>query len=70
MMLDNAGSLAHFCVSKQGFQMPHIITTMEEANIERVCLTEKESLHVLALLENPPMPNARLLAAAQQLPSE
>ena len=50
--------------------MPHIITTMEEANIERVCLTEKESLHVLALLENPPMPNARLLAAAQQLPSK
>ena len=37
---------------------------------ERVRLTEKDSLRVLALLENPPAPNPRILAAAQRLPSE
>jgi uncharacterized protein (DUF1778 family) len=36
---------------------------------ERVQLSERDSLRVLDLLENPPAPNARLLAAAQVLPS-
>lgn len=31
-------------------------------------LSERDSLRVLNLLENPPAPNARLLAAAQALP--
>ena len=35
---------------------------------DRVQLSERDSLRVLALLENPPAPNARLLAAAQALP--
>ncbi len=35
---------------------------------ERVRLSERDSLRVLALLENPPAPNARLLAAAKALP--
>lgn len=30
-------------------------------------LTEKDSLHVLALLDNPPAPNAKLLTAAFEL---
>jgi uncharacterized protein (DUF1778 family) len=33
-----------------------------------VQLSERDSLRVLALLENPPEPNARLLAAAQAVP--
>ena len=35
---------------------------------DRVQLSERDSLRVLALLENPPAPNARLLAVAQALP--
>jgi uncharacterized protein (DUF1778 family) len=41
-------------------------SVIEEA--ERVSLSERDSLRVLELLENPPEPNARLLAAAQALP--
>lgn len=36
---------------------------------ERVMLSERDSLRVLELLENPPSPNARLMAAAQALPA-
>lgn len=35
---------------------------------EQLSLSERDSLRVLALLENPPVPNARLLAAAKVLP--
>ena len=35
---------------------------------EQVQLSERDSLRVLDLLENPPAPNARLLAAAGKLP--
>ncbi|MGB5735853.1 MAG: DUF1778 domain-containing protein [Thiohalocapsa sp.] len=35
---------------------------------ERLALSERDSLAVLDLLENPPAPNARLLAAASALP--
>jgi len=35
---------------------------------EHLTLSERDSLRVLDLLENPPPPNARLLAAAHALP--
>jgi uncharacterized protein (DUF1778 family) len=35
---------------------------------EHVKLSQRDSLRVLELLENPPAPNARLLAAAKALP--
>jgi uncharacterized protein (DUF1778 family) len=35
---------------------------------ERVQLSERDSLRVLDLLENPPAPNAKMLAAAHSLP--
>ncbi len=35
---------------------------------ERVSLSERDSLRVLDALENPPHPNAKLLAAAKALP--
>ena len=35
---------------------------------EHVQLTERDSLHVLDLLENPPAPNAKLMAAALAAP--
>ena len=36
---------------------------------EHMPLSERDSLRVLALLENPPAPNARLLAASEALPN-
>jgi uncharacterized protein (DUF1778 family) len=41
---------------------------IEEA--DRVRLSGRDSLRVLELLENPPAPNANLLAAAQSLPKQ
>ena len=38
------------------------------AQVEQVSLSERDSLRVLDALENPPAPNARLLAAARALP--
>jgi uncharacterized protein (DUF1778 family) len=38
------------------------------AEADRVRLSARDSLRVLDLLENPPKPNARLLAAAKALP--
>jgi uncharacterized protein (DUF1778 family) len=37
-------------------------------NADQVQLSERDSLRVLDLLENPPAPNAKLLAAARALP--
>ena len=39
---------------------------IEEA--EHLVLSERDSLRVLAVLESPPKPNAKLLAAAKSLP--
>jgi len=38
------------------------------AEAERVALSERDSLRVLSALEDPPAPNAKLLAAARALP--
>ena len=40
------------------------------AQAEKIALSERDSLRVLDALENPPAPNARLLAAAQALPAK
>ncbi|MEZ4658936.1 MAG: DUF1778 domain-containing protein [Caldilineaceae bacterium] len=40
------------------------------AEAEQIQLSERDSLRVLDMLENPPAPNARLLAAAQNLPTQ
>lgn len=37
---------------------------------ERVALSERDSLRVLELLEHPPAPNARLMAAARAMPAQ
>lgn len=46
--------------------LPAARAVIEEA--ERVQLSERDSLRVLELLENPPAPNAKLRAAAKALP--
>jgi uncharacterized protein (DUF1778 family) len=38
------------------------------AEAEQVSLSQRDSLRVLDALENPPPPNAKLLAAARALP--
>lgn len=38
------------------------------AQAEQTTMSERDSLRVLDALENPPAPNAKLLAAAQALP--
>ncbi len=43
-------------------------TVIEQA--ERVVLSERDSLRVLDLLDKPPAPNARLIAAALALPDQ
>ena len=43
-------------------------TVIDQA--ERVKLSERDSLRVLELLENPPTPNDRLMKAAQALPDQ
>ncbi|MEO5333021.1 MAG: DUF1778 domain-containing protein [Magnetococcus sp. YQC-5] len=43
-------------------------TVIEQS--ERVRLTERDSLRVLELLENPPAPNAKLLAAVHAMPPQ
>jgi uncharacterized protein (DUF1778 family) len=45
--------------------MPAARKTIEQS--ERLALSERDSLKVLELLENPPPPNARLRAAARRL---
>ncbi len=37
---------------------------------ERLALTERDSLHVLDLLDNPPAPNDKLMAAAFAMPKQ
>lgn len=40
------------------------------AQAEHVLLSERDSLRVLDVLENPPPPNAKLLATAHALPAQ
>ena len=40
------------------------------AQAEQLALSEQDSLRILEVLENPPAPNAKLLAAAQRLPAQ
>jgi len=58
------------CSDLTGFVLRHALsaarTVIEEA--ERLQLSGRDSLRVLELLENPPAPNRKLLAAARALP--
>ena len=67
-MLLRAVALKHTDLT--GFVLRHALRAAKAVieDADRVQLSERDSLRVLALLENPPAPNARLLAAAQALP--
>jgi len=53
-----------------GFVLQHALRAAKDIveQAEHLQLSERDSLRVLELLENPPPPNARLLAAARALP--
>lgn len=53
------------------FILRNVLTAADAviAQAEQVVLSEGDSLRVLELLDNPPAPNARLLAAARALPA-
>jgi uncharacterized protein (DUF1778 family) len=67
-MLLRAAALTHTDLTT--FVIRHALraakAVIEESN--HVRLSERDSRRVLDLLENPPAPNARLLAAARALP--
>jgi uncharacterized protein (DUF1778 family) len=52
------------------FVLQHVLRAAKAviAEAEHVQLSERDSLRVLHLLEHPPAPNARMLAAARSLP--
>jgi len=49
-------------------QIPHRAKLGSCSQAEQVALSERDTLRVLDALENPPAPNAKLLAAAHALP--
>lgn len=49
------------------FILRHVAGTVIE-QAEHLALSERDSLHRLDALENPPAPNAKLLAMARRLP--
>ena len=69
-MLLRAVALKHTDLTD--FVIRHALRAAKEVieEADHVKLSERDSLRVLDLLENPPAPNARLLAAAQSLPPQ
>ena len=67
-MLLRAVALAHSDLTSFILQhtLPAAKAVIKEA--EHIQLSERDSLRVLDLIENPPAPNAKLLAAAKKLP--
>ena len=53
------------------FMVDTTVAAAEEVikQAERLKLTGRDSVRVLELLDNPPAPNARLLASARELPA-
>jgi uncharacterized protein (DUF1778 family) len=69
-MLMRAAALSHTDLTT--FVLQNVLAAARSviAQEERLRLSEQDSLRVLDLLENPPDPNDRLLAAARALPKE
>jgi uncharacterized protein (DUF1778 family) len=65
-LLTRAAALRHEDLT--GFILRTVLPTAEKIveQSERIELSERDSLRVLELLENPPKPNAKLRAAAKR----
>lgn len=68
--LMRAGALAQTDLTD--FILRNALSAADEiiGNAERVHLSERDSLRVLALLADPPKPNAKLMLAASRMPPE
>jgi uncharacterized protein (DUF1778 family) len=66
--LMRAAALEHTDLTE--FVLRNVLRTADEVigQAEHVRLSARDSLRILDLLENPPSPNTRLLAAARALP--
>lgn len=73
---DDKARLMRACALQQvgltEFILRHVVRAADAVidEAQRVVLTERDSLRVLDLLENPSQPSPRLLAAAQALPPQ
>ena len=67
-LLIRAAALQHTNLTE--FVIRHVISAAQKVidENERLELTERDSLYVLDLLDNPPVPNDKLMAAAFALP--
>ena len=70
LMLMRAAALQHTNLTE--FVIRNVLPAAQKVidENERLELTKKDSLHVLDLLDNPPAPNNKLLAAAFALPKQ
>ena len=70
LLLMRAAALQHTNLTE--FVIRHVIPVAQKIieDNERLALTERDSLYVLDLLDNPPPPNDKLLAAAFALPKQ
>ncbi len=68
LLLMRAAALEHTNLTE--FVLRNVISAARKVidKNERLELTERDSLHVLDLLDNPPQPNDKLMAAALTLP--
>jgi uncharacterized protein (DUF1778 family) len=69
-LLVRAAALQHTNLTE--FVIRNVISVAQKIidENERLELTERDSLHVLDLLDNPPAPNDKLIAAAFSLPKQ
>ena len=70
LLLMRAASIQHTNLTE--FVIRNVISAAQKIidENERLDLTERDSLHVLALLDDPPAPTDKLLAAAFALPKQ
>ncbi len=69
-LLIRAATLQHINLTE--FVVRHVVSVARKIidENERLELTERDSLQVLDLLDNPPAPNEKLMAAAYALPKQ
>ncbi|QEW06317.1 type II toxin-antitoxin system TacA family antitoxin [Nitrincola iocasae] len=68
LLLMRAAALQHTNLTE--FVISNVVSVAQKIidEHERLSLTERDSLRMLALLDNPPAPNDKLMAAALSLP--
>lgn len=69
-LLIRAAALQHTSLTE--FVTRNVISAAQKVidENEHIALSEQDSLHVLDLLDNPPAPNKKLMAAAFALPNK